>query len=432
MRKYVIVVVLAALLLSNCLLFVSCDNGVQVGTGIEGVALNDDGQLVITLTDGTELPPVTLPKGEKGSNGTGVASAELNEEGQLVITLTDGTVLPPIDLPENEKTVNYTQGLHFQRIWGKEEYRLIGLGLAAELDIIIPATYNGMPVTEIDSLAFENATWLQSVTIPSGITALSASLFSSIRNIELIVDKENPVYHIAGNCLIETESKTLVCAFKNFEIPTDGSVTSIGDSAFSRFSGFEAITIPACITAIKGGAFYECTGLREISFASNSELSSIGQFAFYGCFSLAAIAIPANVETIGFNAFRGCTNLETVTFLPNSKLNAISYMCFDGCAQLSSITIPSSVTKIESSAFSGCTSLESINIPASVTSIGTDIFKYCTRLESVDFATPEGWWVAPYPTDTSGTSLASADLAQSFTAANYLCSTYSNYHWHRG
>lgn len=59
------------------------------GVGIAELALNESGELVVTLTDGTEknLGKIT------GEDGVGVAGVAINEKGELIVTLTDGTEL---------------------------------------------------------------------------------------------------------------------------------------------------------------------------------------------------------------------------------------------------------------------------------------------------------------------------------------------------
>ena len=59
------------------------------GVGIAELALNESGELVVTLTDGTEknLGRIT------GEDGVGVAGVAINEKGELIVTLTDGTEL---------------------------------------------------------------------------------------------------------------------------------------------------------------------------------------------------------------------------------------------------------------------------------------------------------------------------------------------------
>lgn len=66
-----------------------------------------NGELVVTWSDGhtdtyalgtTQQPEPGKP-GDPGQPGVGIKSIVMNDKGQLIITLEDGTVLPPIDLP---------------------------------------------------------------------------------------------------------------------------------------------------------------------------------------------------------------------------------------------------------------------------------------------------------------------------------------------
>ena len=59
------------------------------GVGIANIEINENGELVVTLTDGTEknLGKVT------GSDGVGITGAAINEDGELNLTLSDGTEL---------------------------------------------------------------------------------------------------------------------------------------------------------------------------------------------------------------------------------------------------------------------------------------------------------------------------------------------------
>lgn len=59
------------------------------GVGIADIKLNENGELIVTLTDGTEK---NLGK-VKGENGVGISGVSINENGELIVTLTDGTEL---------------------------------------------------------------------------------------------------------------------------------------------------------------------------------------------------------------------------------------------------------------------------------------------------------------------------------------------------
>ena len=236
----------------------------------------------------------------------------------------------------------------------------------------------GNGVTSVEHSIFLGCSSLESITIGSSVTSIGSSTFSDCSSLEsIVVEEGNVVYHSEGNCVIETDSKTLVVGCKNSVIPSDGSVTSIGDGAFSGCSSLESITIPDGVT-------------------------SIGWNAFSGCSSLTSINIPDSVTSIGWNAFSGCSSLESIVVeegntVYHSEGNCIiktdSKTLIVGCK---SSVIPSdgSVTYIGVGAFYYCSSLESIVIPESVISIGNSAFSHCSSLESITFQGTMKQWKA--------------------------------------
>ena len=305
----------------------------------------------------------------------------------------------------------------------------------------------GDSVTSIGSLAFYGCKGLTSVTIPDSVTSIGWGAFRDCRLTSVTIGKGvtsigddafyswgltsitvaegNTKYHSAGNCLIETESKTLITGCENSIIPTDGSVTSIGEGAFYSW-GLTSITIPDSVTSIGEGAFSGCTRLTSITIPDS--VTSIGEYAFFntawynnqpdglvyagkvaykykgtmpsntsivleegtlgiadyafrGCTGLTSVTIGGSVTSIGYSAFYNCTGLTSVT-IPDS-VTSIGESAFSGCSGLTSITIPNSVTSIGEWAFSGCRGLTSVTIGKGVTSIGSYVFRYCTGLTSV-------------------------------------------------
>ena len=258
--------------------------------------------------------------GQNGKDGVGIEDIVLDENGNLLITFTDGTTktltLPEIGAGNNdeENTEQGTPGLQYQRITGKKEYSVVGLGIASELDIIIPSTYNGLSVTSIGERAFLGCESLESIEIPDSVTSIGDYAF--------------------GYC----ESLTSI------EIPA--SVTSIGDGAFGYCSSLETIKVDGNNTKYKSidGNLYSkdgktliqyAIGKTAVSFLIPDSVTSIGDYAFYTCYSLTRIEIPDSVASIGSSAFENCDSLT-------------------------SIKIPASVTSIGSSAFSSCYTLTSI------------------------------------------------------------------------
>ena len=226
-------------------------------------------------------------------------------------------------------------------------------------------------VTSIESGAFSGCTGLTSITIPESVTSIYGYAFNGCTGLTSItVSENNTVYHSQNNCIIETASKELVLGCKTSVIPDDGSVTSIGNSAFRNCTGLTSITIPKSVTSICENAFKGCTRLTSITIPES--VTSIGNCAFEECRGLTSITIPKSVTSIDYCAFEDCTGLTSIT-IPES-VTSIGNSAFKGCKGLTSITIPESVTSIGQSAFYGCKGLTSITVPDSVTSIGKRAF----------------------------------------------------------
>ena len=278
--------------------------------------------------------------------------------------------------------------LRFQKISGKEEYRVMGMGTVSSLDIVIPATYRGWPVTEIGANAFTNECYIENCTIPDSVTSIGSSAFS--------------------NC----ESLTSV------EIPD--SVTSIGNSAFEYCRSLTSVVIGDSVTSIGEGAFYSCTSLTSVEIPDS--VTSIGDSAFHLCCKLVEVVNKSPYITVGkgssengfvgnyalgvYNAgdayesklsndngyiiytdeneriLVGYAGNEIDLVLP-SDITQIYQCAFYGCDSLTSVEIPDSVKSIGYSAFEYCRSLTSVEIPDGVTSIGDSTFFYCGSLTSV-------------------------------------------------
>ena len=270
-------------------------------------------------------------------------------------------------------------------------------------DVVIPETYKGYPVMGIAEYAFEDCANITSVSIPKTVTEIESCLFLGCNSLESItVDKDNPVYHSAGNCLIDTELGVIVAGCKESVIPDDGSVSAIGYAAFLG-CGFESITIPESVVEIGYGAFGECENLKSIHIPAG--VSYIDEAIIVGCSSLETVSVDENnpyyrsegnciIETDSKTLIAGCKESVIPT-----DVEIIGKYAFAECYDLESIDIPESVTVIGELAFAWCYSLKSVTIPDAVEYIGADAFHHCEALESVVFENKTGWFCNGYPVD---------------------------------
>ena len=293
----------------------------------------------------------------------------------------------------------------------------VSVGTATNTEVIvIPATYNEKEVTRIGNDAFETCgnlmyliipnsiinigDWafrdcsnLTSIVIGSGVESIGERAFYGCNSLErIIVDANNEKYHSNGSCLIETSNKTIILGCNTSVIPTDGSVTSIGNNAFSGCVSLTKVVIPASITSIGDEAFYDCRGLSEFWVdPTNLVYSSIGENLYNKNgtelinYAIAKSATEFNVvdgvNKICKNAFRECTTLEMVN-MPNS-VTCIEECAFQNCASLKEINLSNCVEEINYATFYGCKKLTSITIPDSVKVIDEEAFYQCFVLSSV-------------------------------------------------
>ena len=298
----------------------------------------------------------------------------------------------------------------FEEVLGEDFedcYMCTGLTVAEE-NVVIPSTYNGLPVRMVrwHDLEPEISNRIVSIYIPDSIQFVDFAYDyynnSDYENLTEIRLPRNP------NAMILGSSYFSGCAFYNdpsnwedgalymddWLLATNGDLPeeyTVKQGTFGIAMGaflyqdnedykshVKKVTVPDGVQALVG-SFTQCDSLEEVVLPDS--LSSIGYNAFLLCNSLTSITIPDSVTSIGGGAFLSCSSLTSVT-IPDG-VTAIGGGAFEWCESLTSIVIPDSVTSIGEGAFSGCCSLTSIVIPDSVTSIGSSAFSGCSSLTSI-------------------------------------------------
>lgn len=160
-------------------------------------------------------------------------------------------------------------------------------------DVVIPATYLGLPVTAVSTSAFWNCAELESISFPASVETIPVSAFYRATALKRITVAEgNPVYFAAGNCLVERESGRLVLGCAESAIPSDG-VTVIGSAAF-KATGIQNIIIPEGVVHIEDDAFAACLMLTWTVLPST--LTAVDRWAFDNCATLTAVYFGGTPE----------------------------------------------------------------------------------------------------------------------------------------
>lgn len=282
------------------------------------------------------------------------------------------------------------------------------LGLATYTNVIIPET-----VVEIGPGAFSESLGLRHVRIPNRVTIIGAYAFFSCFQLES-VSLGNGLTNIGDLAFNECSSLR--------EVVLPDSLVSIGDSAFASCTRITSVTIPAGVSSIGANAFDGCVLLTDIltdplnaSFSSlggvlfNKDQSTllrfpmgkfesytipmgvanIGAGAFHQVSGLTNVFLPSTVTNLGTVSFAGCPNLTNVS-LP-SGLAQLGDGAFYDCPKLSAVVIPRGITTLGDHAFSSCESLATVQIPPGVTNIGNYAFAFCPSLQQIGIPASVGW-----------------------------------------
>ena len=168
----------------------------------------------------------------------------------------------------------------------------------------------------------------------------------SYKKAGLEFEEIDPVY------VYEVNDDNKTCTITDFYGKEDGdlvipgvldgyTVTEIGESAFSRCSGFNGkLIIPDTVIKIDRNAFFDCTNLNALSIPDSvtyigyaaflgdknikgeialpENLKYLGQYSFYTCIGLTGdIVIPDNIDYVG-GAFKLCSGLDGTIFFPDN------------------------------------------------------------------------------------------------------------------
>lgn len=246
----------------------------------------------------------------------------------------------------------------------------------SQLNIRIPATYLGLPVTGIGYGVFSNEP-ITGIEIPESVVWISESAFINCQNLVYVNIAENSQLKSIGNFAFQN-----CTSLASVNIGAGSVLSEIGESAFSGCTSLESFTLPASVETVGVRAFDACSSLKSFNFAEGSKLASIPPYMLTGSI-IERIEIPASVTEIGNYALQYISTLTSVSFAEGSQLKTVGDSAFYECRGITSMEFPHGLETLPTSALR-YTSIESLTIPAgasfSISSWDDSYFENLTTL----------------------------------------------------
>lgn len=287
----------------------------------------------------------------------------------------------------------------------KTYYIVVGVVNDSVTDLVIPDTYNNIPIKSIGKDAFDSCRSLKSITIPNCITNIYASFFwcKSLNSVYItdIAAWCNVSFATSGSNPLEYADNLYLNGEFVKELVIPNGVTSIGAYAFSGYSSLASVTIPDSVKSIGFNAFDGCISMKSVYITDIAAWCNItfdngwanplryADDLYIDEKLVNELVIPNSVTSIGAYAFY---NYQIAKVTIGNGVKSIGYAAFANCNGLTSVIIPASVTTIGDSAFRYCRGLKSVDIENSKTCIGEYVFNDCNSLTSLKFnGTVEQW-----------------------------------------
>lgn len=226
----------------------------------------------------------------------------------------------------------------------EKNYYEVQIGTCTDTKIVIPSTYNNLPIKEVDD--FRDCDFITGVDIPNGIEMIGDEAFKGCTSLQ--------------------------------EINVPDSVNYIGWLAFADCTGLKEVYLGKGVKTLGGEAFRDCSGIMSVELGDS--LEEIGGEAFSGCSSSLwyEVIIPNSVTSIGTRAFNGCKVI--IRWEENPAITEIKGATFEGYAG-TSIEIPEGVKSLGKDVFKDCPYLHTITFPNSLESIERQRFENCPSLQ---------------------------------------------------
>ena len=154
-----------------------------------------------------------------------------------------------------------------------------GIGTCTDAHIIIPDTYNGLPVTSIGDFAFRGCQDLTSITIPASITSIGEGAFNNCDNLKNVYISDLAAWCKIDFAFVASPLHNGTTLYLNGVQPKDitipDGITNIGNYTFINCTSLTRVTIPEGVTSIVPSRNYRPCQLERQRYYSSLRLRNI-------------------------------------------------------------------------------------------------------------------------------------------------------------
>lgn len=273
-----------------------------------------------------------------------------------------------------------------------KEYKVVEIGCYA-FDGATGITSVSLPSTllVVNNYAFRKSS-LPSLDLPAGLRMLKEGCFAytlipSVTVPNRIKRVENLVFSYCSNLTTASLGDSVEylgnSAFGNCpklrEVNGGDKVTLIMESVFLNDTSLTTVSFPK-IETIKGAAFRN----TAVNFTFPQSLKTIEMQGFMECRGLTQPVLPDTMDKIGATAFSSCPNMTKITFpkfVGDMLVPATS--CLQKNPKLTEVVLPLNITAIPGSFMAGCNALTSFEVPAYIKDLKGSTFQLCKSLKRV-------------------------------------------------
>lgn len=165
------------------------------------------------------------------------------------------------------------------------------------VDITIPTTVGGYPISQIGNQIFKNSNRIRTVTIPSCINQIGNDFLNNCSSVQN-VNFTSTIYNFGDNCFRNATN------LRTLNVPS--GTLYVGDYFCYHATSLQSITFGNALDYIGSNCCEGCTSLQTASLGTGLEY--IGDYAFYGCNHMTNFSCPSthlgewtpNLSQIGY------------------------------------------------------------------------------------------------------------------------------------